>query len=83
MIYGLHTGYSGGHIIGILEKKIETTILYWGHIVLYRDRGTEMYTIGLGFRGLMVTVYHGFPPLGRFRDCSDWGLGIRVHGLGF
>ena len=36
MVYRAHIGFIGYHIgvcfIGIMEKKMETTIVYWGYI---------------------------------------------------
>ena len=49
-LYGLIWGY-----IGMMEKRMETTIVYWGYIGSHRDNGKEngnYYSI-LGLYGLI------------------------------
>ena len=41
------SGFEHWFIIGVMEKKMKTTIVYWGYV---RDNGTENGNYYLGFR---------------------------------
>ena len=71
--FRVHWGY-----LGIMENKMETTIVYWGYsgIMEKKMEATIVFLLwGLGFRAWGL----GFRDL-RFRV---WGLGVGVWGLGF
>ena len=48
------TTYSILGYIGIMEKKVKTTTVYWGYIMLHRDNGKEHgnYYVNWGYIGI-------------------------------